>query len=53
MNMTEEQIERRAERAMDRLDALLIGGKIDQAEYDREVQSLDRWTQNAMKLRHS
>lgn len=49
--MTEEQIERRAERAMHRLDAQLIGGKITQAEYDREVQSLHRWTENAHKMR--
>jgi hypothetical protein len=41
--MTEEQIERRVERAMDRLDARLMSGRLSQAEYDREVVALDKW----------
>lgn len=41
--MTEEQIERRAEREMDRLDKQLLSGALTQAEYDEEVRELDRW----------
>jgi hypothetical protein len=41
--MTEDQIERRVERAMDRLDARLMDGRLSQAEYDREVIILDKW----------
>ncbi len=50
--LTEEQIERRAERAMDRLDRGLMAGIMTQAEYDREVSILDKWAQaqyDAMK----
>jgi hypothetical protein len=43
--MTEDQIERQVERAMDRLDAQLLSGKLTQAEYDREVSTLDKWAQ--------
>jgi hypothetical protein len=41
--MTEDQIERRVERAMDRLDAKLMSGRLSQAEYDHEVVILDKW----------
>jgi hypothetical protein len=41
--MTEDKIERRVERAMDRLDARLMSGRLSQAEYDREVVILDKW----------
>ena len=41
--MTEEQIERIAERKMDNLDKALISGRMQQAEYDREVSTLDKW----------
>jgi hypothetical protein len=43
--LTAEQIERRAERAMDRLDRALMTGIITQAEYDREVSIADKWAQ--------
>jgi hypothetical protein len=43
--MTEDQIERQVERAMDRLDARLMRGELSQAEYDREVSTLDKWAQ--------
>jgi hypothetical protein len=43
MEMTEEQIERIAERKMDQLDAKLLNGKLSQAEYDAAVKELDRW----------
>lgn len=45
--MTEDQIEARAERAMDRLDRRLLAGELSQADYDREVQSLAEATQAA------
>jgi hypothetical protein len=41
--MTEEQIERIAERKMDQLDAKLMNGKLSQAEYDAAVKELSRW----------
>lgn len=41
--MTEDQIERIAERYMDQLDSRLTKGLIDQAEYDLEVEELDQW----------
>ncbi len=41
--MTEDQIERKVERAMDRLDARFMSGRLSQAEYDREVVILDKW----------
>ena len=43
--MTEEQIERRAEREMDRLDAALMAGRLTQDEYDYEVRALDQWAE--------
>lgn len=49
--MTEDQIEARAERAMDGLDRRLMRGDLSQAEYDREVISLDKATQ-ALHARH-
>jgi hypothetical protein len=41
--MTEDQIERRVERAMDRLDARLMSGRLSQVEYDRAIVALDKW----------
>jgi len=43
--MTADQIENKVERAMNGLDARLMGGKLSQAEYDREVVALDKWAQ--------
>lgn len=40
--MSEEQIERLAERKMDQLDAQLMNGKLSQAEYDAAVKELSR-----------
>lgn len=39
--MSEEQIERHAEREMDKLDSRLMGGSLSQSEYDRAVKKLD------------
>lgn len=41
--MTEDQIERKMEFAMDRLDARLMSNRLSQAEYDHEVMILDKW----------
>jgi hypothetical protein len=41
--LTENQIERRVERAMDSLDARLMANNLSQVEYDREVSILDKW----------
>lgn len=49
--MTEEQIERIAERKMNRLDKELMNGSITQEEYNQEVRELDQWV-NA-EYRHS
>lgn len=43
--MTEDQIESMAERAMDALDARLIGGRLTQAEYDARVKALNEWAE--------
>jgi hypothetical protein len=45
IQLTESQIERRAERNMDALDRCLLNGSMDQATYDAEVKKLDRITQ--------
>lgn len=47
--MTEEQIERIAERDMDRLDRQLMASSISQAEYDAEVKAIDAWTKEQYK----
>lgn len=44
--MTEEQIERAVERAMDQLDRALMRGLLTQPEYNREVSLLDKWAQS-------
>ncbi len=44
IRLTEDQIERRAERGMNALDRRLLSGAMDQATYDAEVKKLDRAT---------
>ena len=41
--MTESQIETIVEKAIDKLDAQLMQGQIQQTEYDHEVMILDKW----------
>ncbi len=41
--LTEDQIEYRVERMMDRLDHRFRIGDITEKEYDREVVILDKW----------
>ena len=42
--MTEDQIERAAERRMDRLDAAYLAGRMTDQDYRRAVRDLDVWT---------
>jgi len=46
--MTEEQIERRAELAMDALDSRLMAGSIGQAAYNVSVRKIDNDTATAL-----
>ncbi len=41
--ITEDQIERQAERMMDFYDRQLMRGEFTQAAYDRYVRDLDAW----------
>ena len=43
MAMTESQIERIAEREMDKLDEALMDGILSQKEYDYQVQDIEDW----------
>ena len=43
--LTEYEIEILAERAMDRLDKQLLSNQIQQAQYDREIVTLDKWAE--------
>jgi len=49
IGMTEEQIERIAERKMNRLDMELMNGTITQEEYEQEVRDLDQWTKEELR----
>jgi hypothetical protein len=52
--MTEEQIERTAERRMNMLDRHLLVGNINQEQYDQLVQDLDNWSKEEYaKLRRA
>ena len=41
--LTEEQIEAIVEREIDKLDNMLMSGKLTQSEYDHEVMIVDKW----------
>jgi hypothetical protein len=41
--LTEQQIERRVESAIDRLDRHLLSNHITQEQYDRDIVSIDKW----------
>ena len=43
MAMSESQIERIAEREMDKLDEQLMNGKISQGNYEHEADKIDLW----------
>lgn len=48
--MTEDQIERRAERMMDHLDRLLLAGTMSQDDYDKAVAELNQWVEAKMGI---
>lgn len=48
--LTEEQIERRAEIRMDRLDALLMNETMTQDDYDEATELLDQWCEQQYAL---
>lgn len=41
--LTEDQIERRVELAIDRLDRHLLSNQITQEQYDRDIAAIDKW----------
>jgi hypothetical protein len=41
--LTEDQIERKVELAIDRLDRHLLSNQITQEQYDRDMVSIDKW----------
>ena len=43
--LTEDQIERKVELAIDRLDRHLLSNQITQEQYDRDIVSIDKWAQ--------
>ena len=43
--LTETQIEKRVENAVDRLDRHLMSNQITQEQYDRDIVAIDRWAQ--------
>lgn len=43
--LTEYQIERHVELAIDRLDRHLLSNQITQDQYDRDIVSIDKWAQ--------
>ena len=47
--MTEDMIERQAERTMNGLDNRLMNGHLSQKEYDAEVRVLDRKTADLLR----
>ena len=47
--LTEQQIESRVERAIDKLDQRFMRGEITQAEYDREIFIIDKWSAQQYK----
>ena len=49
--LTEQQIERKVELAVDRLDRHLLSNQITQEQYDRDIVSIDKWAEQ--QYRHS
>jgi hypothetical protein len=48
--ITENEIENRVERAIDRLDHQLLTGKITPIEYENEVAIVDKWALQQYKF---
>jgi uncharacterized membrane protein len=49
INLTEEQIERSCERAMNMLNEQLMNGSMSQEQYNIEVIALDDWAEEEYK----
>ena len=49
--LTEQQIERKVELAVDRLYRHLLSNQITQEQYDRDIVSIDKWAEQ--QYRHS
>lgn len=49
--LTEEQIERKVEIQINRLDRHLLSNQITQEQYDRDIMALDTWA--AQQYEHS
>jgi hypothetical protein len=47
--MTEEQIERLAERDMDRLDRAFMRGELSQEAYDAAIERLNAWLEKSYR----
>ena len=45
ITLTETQIEKRVQNAVDRLDRHLMSNQITQEQYDRDIVAIDRWAQ--------
>ena len=43
--LTEDQIERKVESAIDRLDRHLLTNQINQEQYDRNIVAIDKWAE--------
>ena len=43
--LTEDQIERKVESAIDRLDRHLLTNQITQEQYDRDIVAIDKWAE--------
>lgn len=48
--MTEDQIERIAERQMDNLDQQLLKGILTNEEYNQETLEIERWVRDELRL---
>jgi hypothetical protein len=45
LTLTESQIEYKVEKAIDRLDRHFMSNQITQAQYDRDMVSIDKWAE--------
>jgi hypothetical protein len=48
--MTENEIEIKAERMMDRLDKSFMAGKISEEEYKKSVKDIDKWVRSQLRF---
>jgi len=49
--LTEEQIERRVERMIDRVDARLMNGSLTQEAYDVAIEFVNEWAEREYRFR--